>query len=111
MRSSAIFLIVFFLVLVSPPFFLSVRFGKRFDETVALSAGSVILILFLFGILGVLEAGVFFVLGLTLLLIGLSMIRESRDKEIKTDPDFGIRTMILLAIATSIVCSEFRRRQ
>ena len=37
-----------------------------------------------------------------LLLIGLSMIRESRDKEIKTDPDFGIRTMVLLAIATSI---------
>ena len=75
MRSSAIFLIAFFLVLVSPPFFLSVRFGKRFEETVALSAGSLILILFLFGILGVLEAGVFFVLGLTLLLIGLSVIR------------------------------------
>ena len=78
MRSSAIFLIVFFLVLVSPPFFLSVRFGKRFEETVALSAGSVILILFLFGILGVLEAGVFFVLGLTLLLIGLSVVRLVR---------------------------------
>ncbi len=78
MRSSGIFLIVFFLVLVLPPFFLSVRFGKRFEETIALSAGSVILVLFLSGILGVLEAGVFFVLGLTLLLACLSVIRLAR---------------------------------
>ena len=81
MRTSALSLIVFFLVLVSPPLFLSVFRGKRFEETVAVSSGAVILVLFLCGVLGILEAGVYLVLGLALVLAGLSVYRFIRRRD------------------------------
>lgn len=37
-----------------------------------------------------------------LLIIGISMIKESFEKDSDESPDFGFRTMIVLAIATSI---------
>lgn len=37
-----------------------------------------------------------------LLFIGISMIKESFDKDEESDPDMGAKTMLLLAIATSI---------
>ena len=65
--------ILFFLILAAAPFFLSVRFGKRFEETVAVSAGAVVLLMFLCGILGILAAGVYVVSGIALLLFLLSV--------------------------------------
>ena len=64
--------ILFFLILAAAPFFLSIRFGKRFEETVAVSSGAIILLLFLCGILGFLSAGVYIVSGIALFLILLS---------------------------------------
>ena len=72
--------ILFFLILAAVPFFLSVRFGKHFEETVAVSAGAVVLLLFLCGILGFLSAGVYIISGIALLLILLSVYTLIRQR-------------------------------
>ena len=80
--------ILFFLILIAAPLFLSVRFGKRFEETVAVSAGSVVLLMFLCGILGFLAAGVYIVMGIALVLICLSVIALIRKRGTSLLPSF-----------------------
>ncbi len=74
--------LLFFLILAVPPFFLSVFRRKRFEETVAVACGATILVMFLCGILGFLEAGVYIVSGVTVLLLVLSVYMLIRRKGI-----------------------------
>ena len=71
-------IIAFFLVLVSLPLFLAVRFGKRFEETVFFSSGIIILGMFACGICGFLRAGVWLTLGMAGILLALSAVRLIR---------------------------------
>ncbi len=75
--------ILFFLVLVAPPLFLAVWRGKRFEQTIALTTGSMILFMFLCGILGMLKFSVYGILGSALVLLILSAIRIFKTKDLK----------------------------
>ena len=78
--------VLFFLVLVSPPLFGAVRRGKRFEETIALTAGGLVLLLFLCGILGILKPGVYLVLGITAAFLVLSAAEVFRKRTSGTSP-------------------------
>ena len=71
-------IIALFLILVSLPLFLAVRFGKRFEDTAFLSSGILILGLFACGLCGFLRAGVWLALGGAGLLLALSAARLVR---------------------------------
>ena len=75
--------ILFFLVLLMPPFFLSVRRGKRFEETIALSSGSMILFMFVCGMAGLLKISVYMILGITVILAGASVWMMIRKKQFR----------------------------
>ena len=75
--------ILFFLVLLMPPFFLSVRRGKRFEETIALSSGSMILFMFVCGMAGLLKISVYMILGITAILAGASVLTVIRKKQVR----------------------------
>ncbi len=64
--------ILFFLILTAPPLWLAIRRGARFEETVSVTTGGIILLLFLCGICGILQAGVWLILGITVLLLAHS---------------------------------------
>ena len=72
--------ILFFLVLVAPPLFLAVWRGKRFEESIALTTGSMILFMFLCGILGILKFSVYAILGASAALLILSAVRIIQKK-------------------------------
>ena len=74
---------VFLLILVSLPMFLSVRFRKRFEETIFLSAGGIVAILFLFGLIGILDIGVYAVAAAAAVLISLSAFFLVRKPDIE----------------------------
>ena len=74
---------IFFLVLLMPPLFLSVWRGKRFEETIALSSGSMILFMFICGIAGLLKISVYMILGITLVLAGTSIFFTIRKKQFR----------------------------
>ena len=75
--------ILFFGVLLAGPLFLAVRYGKRFEETIALTTGSIILFMFVCGTAGLLKLSVYLVLGAALALAGLSAARLIRKKEFR----------------------------
>ena len=64
--------ILFFLVLIAPPLYLAVNRGKRFEETIALTTGGMILFMYVLGIVGLLKASVYLILGATAILLILS---------------------------------------
>lgn len=64
--------ILFFLTLIAPPLFLAVWRGRRFEESIALTTGTMILFMFVCGIIGLLKASVYILLGSTAMLFGLS---------------------------------------
>ena len=72
--------ILFFLVLIAPPLFLAVWRGKRFEESIALTTGSMILFMFLCGILGILKFSVYAILGASAALLILSAVRIIQKK-------------------------------
>jgi hypothetical protein len=74
--------ILFFLVLSAPPLFLSVYHGKRFEETISLTTGSLILFMYLCGIFGLLKVSVFLILGIALSLLILSACRVFKTKNV-----------------------------
>lgn len=75
--------ILFFLVLLAPPLFLAVLRGKRFEETAALTTGSMILFMFLCGMAGILKFSVYILLGITPVLLGLSVFLAIRRKQFR----------------------------
>jgi len=72
--------ILFFLVLIAPPLFLAVWRGKRFEQSIALTTGSMILFMFLCGILGILKLSVYLILGAAAALLILSAVRIIQKK-------------------------------
>lgn len=64
--------ILFFLVLIAPPLYLAVNRGKRFEETITLTTGGMILFMYVLGIVGLLKASVYLILGATAILLILS---------------------------------------
>ena len=94
-------IIALFLVLVSLPFFLAVRFGKRFEETIFLSCGTIILGLFGCGICGFLRAGIWLTLGTAGILLAFSaalLIRKPRKGALKPflSPGFAAFCLVYL---------------
>ena len=73
--------IVLFGVLLAPPLFLAVWRGKRFEETIAVTTGSMILFMFTCGVLGILKISVYLILGITLILAGASAAVMIRKKQ------------------------------
>jgi len=49
--------LVFFLILISGSAYAAIRFRKRFEETMPISVMGIVLILFTFGLMGILEVG------------------------------------------------------
>ena len=80
--------IVLFGVLLAPPLFLAVWRGKRFEETIAVTTGSMILFMFTCGVLGILKISVYLILGITLILAGASAAVMIRKKQ-------GLRSLTL----------------
>lgn len=76
--------IVFFLVLSAPPFFLAVFRGKRFEETIAVTTGCLILFLFVCGIPGLLKTGVGIILGMTVAFFSASLAILIRKKQLRS---------------------------
>ena len=95
---------IFFLVLLTPPLFLSVWRGKRFEETIALSSGSMILFMFVCGIVGLLKISVYMILGITLALAGASVFFMIRKKQFRAalapffSPAFAAFFLVFLSL-------------
>lgn len=75
--------ILFFVILITPPLFLAVWWKRRFEETIALTAGGMILFMYVLGIIGLLKVSVYLILGITLALLILSAARIFREKTLK----------------------------
>ena len=73
--------ILFFLVLVAPPLFLAVYKKQRFEETIALTTGGMILFMYVLGITGLLKVSVYLILGATAALLILSFIKILKSKQ------------------------------
>lgn len=73
--------ILFFLVLIAPPLYLAVNRGKRFEETIALTTGGMILFMYVLGIVGLLKVSVYLILGATAALLILSFIKILKSKD------------------------------
>ena len=73
--------ILFFLVLVAPPLFLAVYKKRRFEETIALTTGGMILFMYVLGIIGLLKVSVYLILGATAALLILSFIKILKSKQ------------------------------
>ena len=73
--------ILFFLVLVAPPLFLAVYKKQRFEETIALTTGGMILFMYVLGIIGLLKVSVYLILGATAALLILSFIKILKSKQ------------------------------
>lgn len=78
-----ILVILFFLVLIAPPLFLAVWQKRRFEETVALTTGGMILFMYVLGIVGLLKISVYLILGMTLALLGGSAFLVFRRKDFR----------------------------
>ena len=72
---------LFFLVLVAPPLFLAVYKKRRFEETIALTTGGMILFMYVLGIIGLLKVSVYLILGATAALLILSFIKILKSKQ------------------------------
>ena len=75
--------ILFFLVLIAPPLFFAVWQKRRFEETIALTTGGLILFMYVLGIIGLLKMSVYLILGMTLVLLGLSACLVFRKKDVR----------------------------
>ena len=75
--------ILFFVILITPPLFLAVWRKRRFEETIALTTGGMILFMYVLGIIGLLKVSVYLILGITLALLILSAARLFREKTLK----------------------------
>ena len=75
--------ILFFVILITPPLFLAVWRKRRFEETIALTSGGMILFMYVLGIIGLLKVSVYLILGITLALLILSAARIFREKTLK----------------------------
>ena len=75
--------ILFFAVLTAGPLFLSVRHGKRFEETIAVTTGTIILFMFVCGMIGLLKASVYIILGSAVILTGWSLVLVIRKKQFR----------------------------
>ena len=73
--------ILFFLVLIAPPLYLAVNRGKRFEESIALTTGGMILFMYVLGIVGLLKVSVYLILGATAALLILSFIKILKSKD------------------------------
>ena len=76
-------IILFFAILLVPPLFLAVCRGKRFEESIAVTTGSMILFMFFCGIIGILKFSVYMILGITGILLGLSVVIAIRRKHLR----------------------------
>ena len=73
--------ILFFLVLITPPLFLAIYQRKRFEETIALTTGGMILFMYVLGIIGLLKVSVYLILGASTALLILSFIKILKSKD------------------------------
>ena len=72
--------ILFFTILITPPFFLAIWKKRRFEDSIALTTGGLILVMFLFGIVGLLRISVYVILSVALILLILSAYKILREK-------------------------------
>lgn len=75
--------LIFLLLISSGSIFSSVYYEKRFEETLPITIGGLILIVYLFGLVGKLNLGVLVFILISLCLYGLSIYKAIKEKKIK----------------------------
>lgn len=72
--------IVFFMAISSGSVFCGVRFGRKYEEILPITCMGIVLILFAFGILGILKAGIIVValLVITLYILSANLLIKKR---------------------------------
>ena len=76
-------LIIFLICVLSSGLFICTFFKKQLEDTFAITLSGIVFILFIFGTAGCLKAGVFFLFAVFPVLLGLSVIKLVKDKNIK----------------------------
>ena len=94
-------ILLFFLVLTAEPFFFALFYQKKFQEMIAISGATVVLISFFCGLLGFLKESVYIIIGLTTILWIASLIRLIWKKGFHNlshffNPAFGIFVLVFI---------------